>query len=109
MRQLLQGLEALHTANISHRDVKPENLLVALAAADVKGPSAHNPSGDPDPLSLHLRLIDFGSAVDAPSIMGGLYGPKTGAGGADVAGEGGPSLDEVTLEYAAPEVLFSSR
>lgn len=54
------------------------------------------PPPDPDPLQLYLRLIDFGSSVD-PHTLVTMYGPR------------GPSLDEVTLEYAPPEVLFSSR
>jgi hypothetical protein len=31
------------------------------------------------------------------------------AGGGGGEGGGGPSLDELTLEYAPPEVIFSSR
>jgi serine/threonine protein kinase len=156
MQQLLQGLAAVQAANVSHRDVKPENLLVrpaaaaaaaasgttapaaaAAAAADLNGESqhqtqeqhdpGHQPNADtpknngtssssdkplsPDPLSLHLRLIDFGSALDPGSIAAGLYGRQqaTVAGGEGAEGGGGPSLDELTLEYAPPEVIFSSR
>ncbi len=61
------------------RDIKPENLLL---------------SGDPtQPQDLHLRIIDFGSALDAFSLHN-LYGA------------GGPSNEQLTLEYAPPEVLF---
>jgi serine/threonine protein kinase len=145
MQQLLQGLAAVQAANVSHRDVKPENLLVrpaaaaaasgTAAAADLSAGSQHqrqeqhaqghhpnvdtpknsgtssSSSGDaltPDPLSLHLKLIDFGSALDPGSIAAGLYGrPQATAAGAE--GGFGPSLDELTLEYAPPEVIFSSR
>jgi hypothetical protein len=48
--------------------------------------------GLPGPL-LRLRLIDFGSAVDAYSL-GGLYGGD------------GPTAQQITLEYAPPEALF---
>ena len=61
--------------------MKPENLL--LASSGTEAPEAGG----------HLRLIDFGSAVDPWSLQH-LYG------------EGGPSADELTLEYAPPEVLF---
>eukprot|EP00878_Enallax_costatus_P010077 GHUV01010518.1.p1 GENE.GHUV01010518.1~~GHUV01010518.1.p1 ORF type:complete len:851 (+),score=193.00 GHUV01010518.1:408-2960(+) len=119
MQQLLQGLEAVHAANISHRDVKPENLLVTPLPAGSGGAGSaslggteHSGNSQPDPLLLHLRLIDFGSAVDRPSIAAGLYGRRR-AGGVVSEGAGedfqGPSMDELTLEYAPPEVLFSSR
>jgi hypothetical protein len=42
---------------------------------------------------MHLTLIDFGSAVDAPSLAR-LYGQQ------------GPGAEELTLEYAPPECLF---
>ena len=42
---------------------------------------------------LHVRLIDFGSALDAHSVSS-LYG------------EQGPSTEEQTMEYAPPEVLL---
>ena len=43
---------------------------------------------------LHVRLIDFGSAVDKHSIEH-LYGTE------------GPSDDEQTAEYAPPEALLA--
>jgi serine/threonine protein kinase len=51
--------------------------------------AAHNSIG-------YLRLCDFGSGVD-PDSLTTLYPPHTG-----------PTQSEETLEYAAPEVLFSS-
>eukprot|EP00879_Flechtneria_rotunda_P011383 GHRR01011889.1.p1 GENE.GHRR01011889.1~~GHRR01011889.1.p1 ORF type:complete len:961 (+),score=445.54 GHRR01011889.1:110-2884(+) len=151
MQQLLQGLAAVQAANVSHRDVKPENMLVQpvrlqhAAAATVASTTAsidrqqhkrqqhgargrekdNAASGDssskeghdkliPDPNALHLRLIDFGSAVDAGSIAAGLYSSHQPSNdGEDVGvqngGVDGPSLADLTLEYAPPEVLFSSR
>ena len=50
--------------------------------------SSHN-----DAQGLHVRLIDFGSALDAHSVSS-LYG------------EQGPSAEEQTMEYAPPEALL---
>jgi hypothetical protein len=66
------------------------------------------------PADLHLRLIDFGSAVDAHSIASGLFGPlgqpqHHPSSSNSSSRSGGPSVDELTMEYAAPEVLFASR
>jgi hypothetical protein len=119
MQQLLQGLAAVHAANISHRDVKPENLLVQPSSQSL-GQNCSSSSSvlQPDPLSLHLRVIDFGSAVDLPSMVAGLYGRPAAAAAAAGAGAAagdteqeppGPGLQELTLEYAPPEVLFSTR
>lgn len=69
----------LHACH-ARRDVKPENLLAA---------SPHSTS----PKTLHLTLIDFGSAVDRHTL-------------AKLYGKAGPSADELTLEYAPPECLF---
>lgn len=71
--QVLLALTAVHGHNVTHRDVKPENLLV--------GPAGR------------VRLIDFGSAVDAYSTLN-LYG------------KAGPSELEQTVEYAPPETVF---
>jgi serine/threonine protein kinase len=43
-RQILQGLNTLHSAGVVHRDLKPENIMVA-----------HD---------FHVRLIDFGLSKD---------------------------------------------
>jgi serine/threonine protein kinase len=125
LQQLLQGLAALQAQGISHRDVKPENLLVREAATTTtsSSSSAGGAGGCEQRVSsshFHVRLIDFGSAVDAHSIASGLYGPlgqpgsssssSSGGGGANgSSSSSGPSVDELTLEYAAPEVVFSSR
>jgi serine/threonine protein kinase len=139
LQQLLQGLAALQAQGISHRDVKPENLLVRELAnssssssgssgsssssrgGSGRGSSSSNKDGGgcklhPLPADLHLRLIDFGSAVDAHSIASGLFGPlgqpqhhSSSSNSSSSSRSGGPSVDELTMEYAAPEVLFASR
>ncbi|WP_446665294.1 protein kinase domain-containing protein [Flexivirga sp. B27] len=51
LRQLMRALDAVHTAGVIHRDVKPANLL--LAATGAQRP--------------HLMLTDFGIAVPTDS------------------------------------------
>lgn len=51
LRQLLRALDAVHSAGVIHRDVKPANLLLAATGA-----------GRP-----HLMLTDFGIAVPTDS------------------------------------------
>lgn len=79
LQQVLRGLEAIHAANITHRDIKPDNMLIRM--------QGHVPQ-------MHLRIIDFGSALD-PFAIGHLYGAA------------GPSMRQQTLEYAPPEALLS--
>lgn len=43
MKQILQGLEYIHSKKIAHRDLKPENIVI-------------------DPSSLRMKICDFGSA-----------------------------------------------
>ncbi|CAD7695660.1 unnamed protein product [Ostreobium quekettii] len=81
LRQLLEALKVVHGANVTHRDVKPENILLRPVP---------DPEGGP---KYHLRLIDFGSAVDAYTLEH-LYGPE------------GPSDSEQTAEYVPPEGRF---
>lgn len=65
-----------------------ENLMIRIGQ-----PLQQQSGAGVDPPHLHLRLIDFGSAVDA-HVLQSLYGSE------------GPSADELTLEYAPPEALF---
>ncbi len=52
LTQLLSGVEVLHTLNIAHLDIRPENVLLA----------GHT-----------LKLIDFGSAKDVSSTPSPHY------------------------------------
>ena len=84
--------------------MKPENLLLQRThrsrheSSSAQG--SRQPTGPDDTRKrfavgdLHLRLIDFGSALDKHSIEH-LYGGN------------GPSDDEQTDEYAPPEVLLA--
>ena len=76
----MRSLSAIHMtlshSGGAHRDVKPDNMLVRLSAE-----------------SMHLRLIDFGSALDE-FVITHLYG------------QAGPSVQQQTPEYAPPEALL---
>lgn len=84
--------------------MKPENLLLqstdrdrreSLSAQGMWPPIGPDDTKKPFAVGdLHLRLIDFGSALDKHSIEH-LYGGN------------GPSDDEQTAEYAPPEVLLA--
>lgn len=75
---LLLSTATLHReAGITHRDIKPSNVLIDTSGG-----------------GIHVRLADFGSAVDAFTLQT-LYGTR------------GPSQDEETLAYAPPEVRLS--
>ena len=52
LSQLLSAVEALHSLNIAHLDIRPENLLL---------------SGDT------LKLVDFGSAMEMTSDLTPVY------------------------------------
>ncbi|KAG8470816.1 hypothetical protein KFE25_009237 [Diacronema lutheri] len=91
MRQLLAALAQLHARGIVHRDLKPSNLIVRLE------PTSAEPRTTPraDDLGLRLRIIDFGSALDAEALANErLYPP-----GADPA-------DGETAAYSAPEIAL---
>ncbi|KAK1928868.1 putative inactive protein kinase [Phytophthora citrophthora] len=96
MRQLLQGVAALHARGITHRDIKPSNILVSI-------PPPTSASAVP-PMPL-VKLADFGSAVDEYTLNN-LYVKTNGDSSASME-TGGPSQAEETREYQPPEVLFS--
>lgn len=85
LRQLLEGVAALHARGITHRDIKPSNILLTIATGEAGNAAV------PAPV---VKLADFGSAVDDYTVRH-LY----------PAGKG-PSQAEETREYQPPEVLF---
>eukprot|EP00898_Chlorokybus_atmophyticus_P008559 jgi/Chlat1/8704/Chrsp88S08082 len=87
LQQLLQALRFCHAHNITHRDVKPEN-MVLMETPGLNGlgmGSTHDQN--------HLRLVDFGSALDNNTIQF-LYGKQ------------GPTIEQETPDYAPPEALY---
>merc|ERR1711959_304782 len=56
MKQMLQGLAALHSVGIVHRDVKPDNLLITVEGK--------------------VKIIDFGAACDLCTQIN--YSPEYG-------------------------------
>ena len=77
MHQVIASLAALHQRGVTHRDVKPSNILLNTEAA------------------ARILMADFSSAVSEDALSKGLYGKF------------GPLIDEETLQYAPPEVLLS--
>lgn len=76
-KQLLSALDWLHSINVAHLDVRPENVLVEL--------------GGPVP---QLKLVDLGSAVE------------TGEGGAGNTGREVLPPAPAQLEFAPPECVL---
>ena len=96
--QMLQALATLHALGIVHRDVKPENILLA------------KPLGDD---SVHVKLCDFG--VARPLIPNDIVDERSSCAISD--GEASPltpgsrtrSFSSVGTDYyAAPELTYGN-
>eukprot|EP01038_Epipyxis_sp_PR26KG_P012424 gene12424-16666_t len=81
--QLISGINDLHVRGITHRDVKPSNLL--LNTDDGEG-------------SVRLIIADFSSAINDEMLNSSFHSYYSST---------GPSIYEETLLYAPPEVLLS--
>lgn len=93
MRQVLQGVAALHARGITHRDLKPSNILLTLGTTNES--LDENADNAPRRLATPIvKLADFGSAVDEYTLRH-LYT------------HGAPSQAEETREYQPPEVLLN--
>ena len=98
VRQAMEGVAALHRRSVTHRDLKPGNVIIQAAHTDTEaeegdghGASSSTTGGRRSLPSV--RLADFGSAVDAEVLQPhvGLYP------------ESGPSVAEETEGYQPPE------
>ena len=84
--QLLSSLDSLHHLNITHRDIKPLNLLLDGPLPTAEG--ARGNHGSPLPILPTVRLTDFGIARVGDLNDESVLGQATG-----------------TPRYMAPEVL----
>ena len=106
VRQTLEVLARLHARNVTHRDLKPPNIILRVhgsaggGAGAGAGPAAAGAGagggGAAAASSPEVRLADFGSAVDAEVTVPGV----------GMYPEVGPSVAEETEGYQPPEAAL---
>jgi serine/threonine protein kinase/putative intracellular protease/amidase len=90
IRQAALGLQHAHEKGMVHRDIKPQNLMLARSGRNVQ-----------------VKILDFGLARFASE-----QGPQTIAGAEEHATGGGLTMTGVTLgtpDYMAPEQIADAR
>ncbi|XP_057423128.1 uncharacterized protein LOC130717044 isoform X3 [Lotus japonicus] len=92
--QLLLALKSCHDRNITHRDIKPENMVICFEDQETGRCLKEIPT-TVNNFSTKMRIIDFGSGIDEFTLKH-LYGST------------GPSRDEQTYDYTAPEALLNA-
>ncbi|KAJ2006511.1 bifunctional endoribonuclease/protein kinase ire1 [Coemansia thaxteri] len=126
MYQLACGLHHLHTLKLVHRDIKPQNILIAPPPHRRRRRTTRPDASEPDELAFdesvivaggipRLLISDFGlsrildddeSSFANTFTMHGHYNMGNGAGGAG-GGGGGGGVGGGTVGWRAPECFDS--